>query len=124
MKRSSIAVITVSIGIYCVSLLASGAPVRVHLFNAIAMLLAFTIPNLVIVSVARKALAWASAIALHTAATVAWLYLVPLVVAKAEPSITVAIILLPISLTALCVHWGLALLVSRCVASRPRSKHA
>jgi hypothetical protein len=124
MKRSIIAVVSVSIGLYCVPLLASGAPARVHLFDAAAMLLAFTIPNLVIVSVARKKLAWIAAIVLHAATAIGWLFLMPLVVVKAEPSILAALMLLPISITALCAHSGLAHVVSRCIAFPPHPKNA
>lgn len=115
MKLSATSVLTVSATLYGVSVTMSGAPARVHLFDAVAMLLAFTTPNLVLVCVDRRKVAWAIATSLHVAATVAWHFCLPLFVVKAEPHLAAAIILLPISASAFCVHVGLAFVGTRFV---------
>jgi len=115
MKLSIASVLIVSTALYGVLLTMSGAPARVHFFDAVAMLLAFTVPNLAVVHIERRRVAWAVAMTVHVAATLAWYFCLPLVVAKSEPHFAAVIMLLPISASAFCLHVGLAFFGARCV---------
>ena len=93
------------------SILLSGAPIRVHLVDLISLLIAFTIPAALITAKKDIQDKWKIIIIFWLSGTLAWFFLTALVVVKAGINLERFALLLPASFIGLMIFLGLHMII-------------
>ncbi|MBM4340214.1 MAG: hypothetical protein FJ110_11795 [Deltaproteobacteria bacterium] len=113
MKRHITSSVALSIGFFGLSLILSGAPMRVHLVDALSFVIAFTIPAAHITELEDVKKKWKRIVVYWFSGTIVWFFMIPLVVVKADLNVQRLALLLGSSFIGLMVFIALHLLILR-----------
>ena len=113
-----------SVGCFGLSILLSGAPMRVHLVDALSLLIAFTIPAAHITEIKDIKNKWRQIIIFWLSGTLVWFFVTPLVVVKAEIDIKRLAILIAASFIGLIVFISLHLIILKIIRNHERTKNS
>ena len=123
MKTNIISVIGLSFACLAATVLLSGAPLRVHLVDALSLLIAFTIPAAHITEFKDIKKKWRKIIIYWFAGTLVWFFVTPIVIVKAEIDIERLTTLIPASFIGLIVFISLHLIILKIITKDKRTKN-
>ena len=122
MKNNITSAIALSIACFAASVLLSGAPLRVHVVDALSLLIAFTIPAAHIAKTNDIKIKLKQIIVFWLSGTLVWFFATTLVVVKAEVELYRLALLLPSSFIGLIVFLSLHILILKAIKRHKNTK--